>query len=57
LAFAAASCWAAAAASKYYTKNDQGQWAWFPADPARSSKGIAYEIGAGETLGRQGGQV
>jgi hypothetical protein len=42
---------------QYYTKTDQGKWVWFPADPALSSKGIAYELDAGETLGHQGGKM
>ena len=41
---------------QYYSKTEQGQWAWFPADPAQSSKGIAYEIGAAKRSGTRGEQ-
>jgi hypothetical protein len=34
---------------QYYTKTNQGNWAWFPVDPAVSSTGDSYDIAAGQT--------
>jgi hypothetical protein len=34
---------------QYYTKNDSGRWAWFPVSPRRESRGVVFEIAAGDT--------
>jgi len=34
---------------QYRTQSDDGTWAWYPADPARSEKAIKLTVGAGKS--------
>jgi hypothetical protein len=32
---------------QYYTQDERGGWAWYPADPSRSQEAISFKIGPG----------
>ena len=33
-----------------HSKTDSGKWAWFPISPKKASRGVSYEVAAGDTM-------